>query len=382
MFKHAFISGILSVGVEVYNMSSLLTPIARTAIGFLAVEGGIHIKTDIENDNMVRVDFMDSRGATISRFNERKIENSFFKEDFKKCSADQIRRLNNITDFSIYYMRSIFRKVDIALIKAKKLKICVYAQSDFVMSIIVSMLNDLNCTTTSFKYNNKYSLDQINKSIVDTSSDFAVIIDKNAENLILVDKSGTVVKDDLFQAFIALIIFKTTPCSTFFAPITGSEVIDKLALKYNCKVKRTKNSSYAIMDEILNSSNEKEPKQLILDFDAIAGLIYIVEYMCANNTTMTELLAEIPEIFMIKKSIHCPWELKGTIMKRIINEQDLRKIELLDGIKLYSNQGWVFLLPDADKPVFKIISEGNSMQDSEALCDKYYNLLERIIENN
>ncbi len=382
MFKHAFISGILSVGVEVYNMSSLLTPIARAAIGFLAVEGGIHIKTDIENDNMVRVDFMDGRGAAISRFNERKIENSFFKEDFKRCSADQIRRLNNITDFSIYYMRSIYSKVDIALIKAKKLKICVYSQSEFVLSMVVSMLNDLGCTTNSFTYNNSYDLDQIRQSIENTTYDFAAVIDKNAEDLVLVNKSGSVIKDDLFQAFIALIIFRTTPGSTFFAPITGSEVIDKLALKYNCKVKRTKNSSYAIMDEILNNSIDKESKQFILSFDAIAGLIYIVEYICSSNTSLTELMSEIPEFYMMKKSIHCPWELKGKIMKTVINEQNLKKIELLDGIKLYSSQGWVFLLPDADKPIFKIISEGNSSLESEALCDKYYSLLERIIENN
>ncbi|MHB8065106.1 MAG: phosphohexomutase domain-containing protein, partial [Ruminiclostridium sp.] len=382
MFKHAFISGILSVGVEVYNMSGLLTPIARTAIGFLAVEGGIHIKTDIENENMVRVDFMDSRGAAISRFAERKIENSFFKEDFKRCSAEQISRLNNITDFSNYYMRSINSKVDIPLVKGKNLKVCVFSRSEFVLSIVTSMLTDLGCTATSFLYGSNNDLDHIAGHISNTASDFAAIIDKNGESLILVDKTGEVIKDDLFQAFISLIIFKTVPESTFCLPITGSEVIDKLALKYNGTVKRTKNSSQAIMDEILNNNIGKTPEQFILSFDAIAGLINIIEYICISNTTLSQILSEIPSLFMIKKSIHCPWELKGTVMRTIINEQKGKKIELLDGIKLYSNQGWVLIMPDADKPVFKIISESSSSLESEALCNKYYNQLERIIGNN
>jgi len=382
MFKHAFISGILSVGVEVYNMSSLLTPIARAAIGYLSVEGGIHIKTDVENKNMVRVDFMDNRGASISRFSERKIENSFFKEDFKRCSSEQISRLNNITDFSNYYIRSINSNADIVLIKEKNPKVCVFSGSEFVLSIVTPMLTDLGCTITRFLLDSNSDLDSITVHINDTASDFAAIIDTNGESLILVDKTGEVIRDDLFQAFISLIIFKTTPMSTVFLPITGSEVIDKLALKYNGYVKRTKNSSQAIMDEILNNNIGIKPEQLVLSFDAIAGLVIIIEYICTSNATLSQIVSEIPDFFITKKSIHCPWELKGTVMRIIINEQKGKKVELLDGIKLYSNQGWVLIIPDADKPVFKIISESNSSIESEALCDKYYNLLERIIGNN
>jgi len=380
MFKHAFISGILSVGVEVYNMSSLLTPIARFAIGFLAVEGGIHIKTDIENENMVRVDFMDARGASISRFNERKIENSFFKEDFKRCSAEQISRLNNITDFSNYYMRSMNSKANISMIREKNLKVCVFSQSEYVLSIVVSMLNDLNCTANSFLYNSDDTdLDALIGRISDTASDFAAVIDKNGENITLVDKTGKVIKDDLFQAFAALMIFKTTPNSTFYVPITASEVIDKLASKYNGVVKRTKNCSQAVMDEILNNTTVKYPEHLILSFDAIAGLINIIEYICMSNTTLSQIISEIPDFFIVRKNIHCPWELKGSVMRTIINEQKGKRIELLDGIKLYTNQGWVLILPDADKPIFKIITESDSQIESESLCEKYYNLLERII---
>ena len=384
MFKHAFISGILSVGIEVYNMSSLLTPISRTAIGFLAVEGGIHIKTDIDNENLIRMDFMDSRGASISRFNERKIENSFFKEDFKRCSAQQISRLNNITDFSNYYMHSINSKTDIVPIKSKKPKICIFSHSDFVLSIVVQMLTDLGCKITSFLEYDKDDLSSLANNIINTDSDFAAVIDENGETLVLIDASGKVIKDDLFQTLISLIIFTSAPRSTFFLPITGSEVIDKLALKYNGTVKRTKNSSQAVMDEILNhniNTGNKTPEQITLSFDAIAGLVRIIEYMCVSNTSLSQLLSEIPDFYITKKSIHCPWELKGTVMRTIINDQKEKKIELLDGIKLYSIQGWVLIVPDADKPTFKIIAESSSNTESEALCDYYYSVLERILNN-
>lgn len=384
MFKHAFISGILSVGVEVFNMSSLLTPIARCAINFLAVEGGIHIKPDLHNENMIRVDFMDSRGASISRIAERKIETSFFKEDFIRCSAQQISRLNNITDFSEYYMRAITREANTVLIREKALNVCLFSRSEFVLSIATTMLRDVGCKTNSFTH---YDLDEpeaVFNCISETKSDFGAILDENGEHLILVTNKGIIIKDDLFQAFLSLIVFKTTPKSTFYISITGSEVIDRIAENYHCHVKRTKNCPQAIMEEILSNSNHSGneiPKQITLNFDAIAGLVKIIEYMCISNSTLADLLAEIPDIYISRSSVYCPWELKGTVMRNIINSHREKKIELLDGVKLYLKEGWVLILPNADEPAFKIISEGRSQKDSLELCTRYQSLVEEIIRN-
>ncbi len=395
MFKHAFISGMLSVGMEVYNLSSLLTPIARTAIGFLAVEGGIHIKNDIDNINRIRVDFMDIRGAAISRLTERKIENSFFKEDFQRCSSEQISHLNNITDFSDYYVRSLRSRSNAAIFKDKSPRVCVYSKSPQVLSIVVPLLAELGCIIGSHGDYGDFS--SLQEQLRETDSDFAAVIDKNAEQLILMDNSGKIVKDDLFQALIALIIFKTIPGSTFFAPITCSHVLEKLAQNHGGRVKRIKNCSQAIMDEILSHrkkdvqspedtqppSNEGfMPDQLTLCFDAIEGLIRIVEFLCYRDCTLSMLLAEIPDFFITRKSIKCPWELKGTVMRTVINEHREDKVELLDGIKLYTEGGWILIVPGADKPVFKIIAESSTQVESEALCNVYHALLDEIINNS
>jgi mannose-1-phosphate guanylyltransferase/phosphomannomutase len=198
MFKHAFVSGILSVGVEVFNLSSLLTPIARHAIGFLSVEGGIHVKLSDDNPNKLRVDFMDAKGASISRVTERKIENAFFREDFKRCSGEEISRLNNITDFKNYYVRSILNEIDTESIRNRAPKICIVSPSDFVISVVVPMLTDLGCKVASFSSSNLDNVDEIIEEIEQNNASFAAYIDSNGETLILIDKLGNVVKDDLF----------------------------------------------------------------------------------------------------------------------------------------------------------------------------------------
>ncbi|GAE89996.1 mannose-1-phosphate guanylyltransferase [Acetivibrio straminisolvens JCM 21531] len=384
MFKHAFISGILSVGVEVFNLSSLLTPLSRHAINFLSVEGGIHIKLSEDNPNKLKVDFMDSKGASISRVTERKIENSFAREDFKRCSGDEVSRLNNITDFKNYYVRSILNDVDVESIKNNPPKLCIVSPSDFVISIVVPMLTDLGCKVASFSSANLNEVDTIIDEIKNNNASFAAFIDSNGETLVLIDKNGNVVKDDLLLCLTSLITFKSVPNSKVVVPITAPSIIETLAERYNGKVVRTKTSPQAVMEQMLNHNlfkNRENMDQFLLNFDAIAGLVKIIEFFCLHNTTLTETLKEIPDFYVSKKKIFCPWELKGRVMRTLITEKDQEKVELLDGVKFILDNGWALVLPDADMPLCRVYSEGVTPDVAETISDKYLDKIKAIIND-
>lgn len=384
MFKHAFISGILSVGVEVFNMSSLLTPLSRHAITFLSVEGGIHIKISDGNPNKLKVDFMDSKGASISRVTERKIENSFSREDFKRCSGEEISRLNNITDFKNYYVRSILNEVDVEAIRNDAPKICVVSPSDFVISIVVPMLTDLGCKVASFSSANLNEIDTIVDEIKDNNASFAAFIDSNGETLVLIDKVGNVVKDDLFLSLTSLITFKTAPDSKMVVPITAPSIIESIAEKHKGKVVRTKTSPQAVMEQMLNHNlfkNRENMNQFLLNFDALAGLVKIIEFLCLTDTSLTDALKEIPEFYVSKKKTFCPWELKGRVMRTLITEKNGEKIELLDGVKFILQNGWALILPDADMPLCRVYSEGETPDIADTISDKYLEKIKTIINS-
>ncbi|NJD03634.1 MAG: nucleotidyltransferase [Ruminiclostridium sp.] len=376
MFKHAFISGILSVGIEVYNLSSLLTPISRHAINFLLVEGGIHIKLGADNPNKLKVDFMDSKGAAISHVLERKIENAFFREDFKRCSGNEISRLNNITDFTIYYAGMILNEVDITRIKEKSPTVCVVSPSNSVISIMVSMLTDIGCRVFSFSSSNLNSMDAVAEEIRKRNADLGAYVDSNGEALILIDRAGNIIKDDLFLALSSIILFRTIKQAEVVVPVSAPSVIEKLAALHNGKVVRTKTSPQAVMEQMLNynlfKNREKDKMtQFLLNFDDLAGNVKIVEYLCAYDTSLEETVKGIPEFYISKKSIPCPWELKGRIMRSLITEKQSDKVELLDGARFIAENGWALVLPDADMPMFRVYSEGDSPEAAEIISGQY-----------
>lgn len=383
MFKHAFISGILSVGVEVFNLSSLLTPISRYAINFLSVEGGIHVKLSEDNPNKICVDFMNSKGASISRSLERKIENSFIREDFKRCSGEEISRLNNITDFRHYYTRAMLNEINRELIRKNPIKLLFFSPSDLVNSIAIEMLSDAGVKIVGSMTKEFNNLEDINKLIKKNDADFGAYIDSNGENLILFDSKGRTIKEDLYTALVSIITFELIPNTSVIIPLTTSNVIETIAEKYNGKVIRTKTSSRAVMEEMLNFNlykNKETMIQFMLHFDAFAGLLKIIEFLSLKQVSLDKIIDEVPEFFICKKEVFCPWEQKGKVMRVLIQEKSKNKIELLDGVKFIMPKGWVLIIPDTDKPLCKVYSEGTSKKSAEKMADEFIEKIKTIIE--
>lgn len=383
MFKHAFISGILSVGVEVFNMSGLFTPTARYAIPFLAADGGIHIKLSNDNPDKLQVDFMDHKGAGISRATERKIESAFIREDFKRCSGEEISRLNNFADFNNYYARMILNDIDCDDVRKKQPKVLFVSPSNSVITLVTSMLNDMGCKVISQVVKSFESgVEDIKDEVKKNNADFAAYINNNAENLCLVDKSGKVISEDFFTVLTSLITFRSVKGARVVVPVTAPSVIEKLAKKYGGTVVRTKTSQRAVMEEMLDGvviKDRESLNQFLLNFDAIAGLMRIIEFLCVNNTSLTNVLKQIPKFNVCRKKIYCPWEMKGKVMRTLITEKSGEKAELLDGVKFIFDDGWALILPDADMPFCKIYSEGKTAQAAEEICERYLRRIGKII---
>lgn len=384
MFKHAFMSGILSVGVEVFNLSGVLTPTSRYAIPFMGANGGIHIKVSNDNPDNLIVDFMDAKGAAINRGTQRKIEGSFIREDFKRCLGHEISRLNNFPDFKNYYTRLILNDIDSTGIREARPKICLISSIDTVSALVMPMLTDVGCEVDNYVVKNfENDLDSIKAEIKKGKYDFGAYIDNNGERLCLIDKSGKLVQDELLTLLIALISFKTFEKARVVVPLTAPSAVEKLAKEYNGEVIRTKTSQRAVMEEMLNNKefkNKENQMQFLLNFDAIAGLIKIIEFVCKNKVSLAETLKQIPDFHLSKKKIFCPWESKGKVMRTLITEKTNAERELLDGVKFVTANSWALVLPDADTPYCKVYAESNTARAAEQLCDKYIEKIVKIIE--
>ena len=201
--------------------------------------------------------------------------------------------------------------------------------------------------------------------------------------MMLIDTKGRVITDDLYTALISLIHLKKTKGNTVVVPINASAVIEKMAMQNNGKVIRTKTSTKELMGKMLSEEYRENLNDFfVMNFDTIAGLVKIIDYMADNSIRLSELVDMIPDFHILKKEVKCPWSAKGKVIRAIIEENDSANIETTEGVKILSDKGWVLVLPDAEEPICKVISDGYSEEFANELTDIYVNKVKSISNNN
>jgi mannose-1-phosphate guanylyltransferase/phosphomannomutase len=80
---------------------------------------------------------------------------------------------------------------------------------------------------------------------------------------------------------------------------------------------------------------------------------------------------EIPSFEVFHKTIPCAWDKKGQTMRYAIEYAKGKKTELIDGVKIFLDNGWVLLLPDPDEAYFHIWAEARDKTTAKGFIDIY-----------
>lgn len=392
MIKRAITSGILSSGVSVYDLGRLTTPVTRYAVATLGVKGGIHVRLSSYDSNIVLVEFLDERGINVDKGLERKIENAFFSEDFKRACGEDVGEVAFLPRVADQYLEGLLKSIDAGAISSRRFKIVASYDPGNLALVLPSLFDRFGCDVITasaetgragygssgsgdgLRFNILDILPAVTRLVIDQGADLGIIVDSNAEKLLLIDDQGNAVSDDAFLALLSLITLASGTASKVAVPVTAPHVISDIARQYNGTVVWTKANPRSVMEKVIEEKifiGEKSLPQLQPVSDALVALGKILEFMAREGLRLSDLLRRVPQFYVSRCSVDCPWEVKGRVMRTLIEETQQQEVELIDGVKVFHQTGWALILPDSDEPLFHIYAEASTPRDAEALREIY-----------
>ena len=384
--RESLISGVLSTGIGVISIEDAVMPIMRFAVRFYKAKGGVHIWMDNSAENKVHIEFSNEEGISIDRAAERKIENSFIREDFKRCNADRIKDIVRVSNFDDYYIQNganMLKYYD--RIKNSNMKLVVGSISEQVAGLAASYLRNLGCSVEVAVIDNNRKLSAYNSHIAELTVKYGAcmgaVLSEDGESAVLIDHKGRILDKDKQMVLTSLIILKTGMDKRLVVPHTASRVIEKMAECYSIEVVRTKNTPADIMKAMFEHKVGMEESlfQYILNFDGIWGIGSLLDFMAANSVILYDLVNELPHFHMEKNEVKCDWQHKGRVIREIIEQNKNREIELFEGVRINSEDGWVLILPDSERPVCNIYAEGVSEEYAKELAAEFTDRIKSII---
>ena len=205
------------------------------------------------------------------------------------------------------------------------------------------------------------------------------MFDAGGEKIFLVDETGHILSGDETLALMSLLALKYGPKKSIAVPVTSSRVMEEMARHHYAKVIRTKTNTRALMEAAAQDDvsfvGERTggcifPKFQI-SFDAMLSSAKLLEYLSKERRSISSILKDIPRTSMAKLDIKCPSNLKGRIMRSVIEETGDNPVELIDGVKIYHKKDWVLVLPHTDSPSIMVQTEASEEKEARRLLDVY-----------
>lgn len=382
MLKEAIKTGMQSAGAQVLDLGNVITPVHRFGVREYDCLGGIHVKISSQSPQKVTIICTNAHGGNVSRDQERKIENAMAREDFLRVGAESIYRPAVQPKIVDHYLTAICEGLSAFSMREADFKLVLCYDQVNLNEIVNGLFSRLGLRTgaletdssiTAYRSWRDYQelLPDLAQAVVDSGADAGVVLDHNADHLILIDNKGQVVQEELLTALLSLIILQGGE-GPVVVPVTSPRVIDDLAEKYQGKVVRTKTALQDFLEKVLDQANGVDGlSQFFLHFDGLAALVRVLGHAAHFNVSLSDLVAEIPEFFMSKGKAPVSWEAKGRVIRQLIQDPSVSRLELLEGVKVFHPDGWTLVLPDPDEPFCRIFSEGSTMEIAESLTDMY-----------
>ena len=393
--QRALSAGLLSSGAMVLDAGELLIPMARRAATYLKASGGIHLSPSPGEKHGIRLSFFDSDGLPLARNRERKIEQLYYREDFPRASGDALGEILHLPDMAGLYRAELMRSVSPGKLARAGLRVVLGRPTSYLRRFLIPLLQELSCTVITVNPaggggdgHSGGSCDlplhyhkDLAAAVRNNSATLGVVISPGGEKALIFDERGRPVQGDLYTALLSLLVFRERRGGTVAVPVHVSQVVEKLARRYQGRVLRTKAAPRYLMEQGKKGGRSlKDSGNLsaTLSFDGIAALVCLLDLLAGQDFTLTGLLEEIPTIRTSEREIPCPWTKKGRVMRRLIQESVNKKTEMIDGLKIYHPQGWALVLPDPEKPSYHVYSEAYTEEFSDSLTDLYVQKIDTL----
>lgn len=389
MIKSAVISGLQSAGAQVQDAGEGITPMLRFALREGNLNGGVHIKLSSRRQDQNNIIFMNSAGGNISRTAERKVENALIKEDFKRAEPTRISSAKPLEGTREVYVQWLARKLgDIKLDNIKHKIIMFYhrpALGGFIDRLseltglqITNINNDIGPLPRDWQ-SCLQSLPLLSDAVVRNNAWLGAMVDASGETMVVVDEKGRVIGEEMLTALVALMVLKSK-LGPVVVPVTAPSIIDAMAKQYGGRIVRSKTAVQDLLEKVLAQEEQQGAvSQYLMNFDALGALVNTLSFTIGKEISLSQLVQEIPEFFVNRKDVAVPWEYKGTVIRRIIEEPLMPEMELFDGVKVFHPQGWALVLPDPEEPLCRVFSEGVNMEMAESLADIYVERIKKIV---
>ncbi|NTV45081.1 MAG: NTP transferase domain-containing protein [Chlorobiales bacterium] len=395
MINRALISGMLSAGVSVNDLQAVPIAIARHRLKNGAELGGLHIRKSPFSQKLIDIIFLDKDGKDLPTAKTKTIDRNYFGEDYKRADIENIGTISFPERAIESYTEDFLSQINIDVIRKERLRVAIDYAHGAATTIFPGIIGDLGidvislnayidpkkCTRTADEFYE--AADRLSEVVVSLGCDIGFMMDSGAERVFVSDEKGNSLDNQRLLTLVTRLYLDVYPeTKKIVVPITASQEVEALCSDRNVKVIRTGDSHLDMMKTVTSdpeigfAGGTKAGfifPQFLFACDAMFSTVKIMELMAKAKTRIGEMNVKYPQsYFLVKHNVACPKDLKGKVMRKIMEHTADHERILIDGVKvMFDSDTSLLLLPDRERDIFHVDAESKSKSRATKLVAEY-----------
>jgi mannose-1-phosphate guanylyltransferase/phosphomannomutase len=399
MIKRAMVSGMMSSGAEIIDLSELPIPVVQFYTREHHITGSVHVQMSPLDSRSADIRMFDANGIVLDKRAERKLENIFFREDIRRVHFYEMGDISYPQDTIDSYIDGLVGQVDVEAIRQAHQKVLVDFDHGSGSLVLPRLFKELNIEaiplnagfdeTYQSKTNEAFDEARRQSALITQTlgCNLGAYIDYGSERIFLIDEKGELLDHHEALGVLAQLALKAKP-GVLLAPATVPQTIAALvrqlpgchfvpgkaepaallraAQQHQARLASDANGGYAFPD-------------FLVGFDAIFTLIKLLELLAKDGRSISQVRQEIPHAAYEHRQETVPWDAKGRVMRTMVEMHRDAPVDLADGIKVFVDGGWVLVLPDPDMPRYHIIVSMEDSKQARELADRYTALVKTAV---
>jgi mannose-1-phosphate guanylyltransferase/phosphomannomutase len=395
VLKRALMVGCNAVGVNVTDLEVATIPVTRHHIRTRGNQAGLTVRLSPDDPQSVVIRFFDDRGIDLSEGEQRRIERLYHREEFRRVTAADIGDIDFSPRAIEHYTADAVDAFGLQRSKGAGTKLVLdvsYGAASFVMPNLLSKIgadvlsiNPYAQTPGMISIEPDASAARVGDAVRGSGANLGAIIDAGGENLTLLDGRGRVLSaDEVIMAFLDLLSGGEGAVGAglrVVLPVTASDRALELCEKREIEVVLAALSPSGLMEAAAAGGVAFAADQrggyilpaFLPSFDAAAALVELVALLGRIEEELVDVVDRMPSMPIVHEVVATPFEQKGLVMRTLMEQlaEEGAALELIDGLKVRTEEGWVLVVPDPEEPVTHVWGEGSELAVSEALVSRY-----------
>jgi mannose-1-phosphate guanylyltransferase/phosphomannomutase len=340
----------------------------------------------------------DDHGLNPDKRSERRLEGLFFREDIRRASHYEMGRIVRRDGQTDRYVEDMLAKLDLEAVRGAAFKVLVDFNNGAAAMVLPQVFQELNCTVIPLNASPaEIILEQDEETFRDHLAEMGlivaavkakvgVLIDTPGERCFLVDETGTVLDHDTaFAVITQLALAKRT--GMVLGPASASLAFSMIAERMHSRFVPTKITPGAVLraaqhaDTVVASDGAGGYcwPDFAVSFDAVFTTVRLLELLAQTGSSLGAMREWTPAVSHRTAVEFCPWEVKGRVMRTMMERHMRDRVDLTDGVKVFVEGGWVLVVPDADRPEYHIIASTLDPVQADRLLTEYSQLVRSVV---